>query len=65
MGQRRCGLLSLYSFIAFGFWSLPREGHEIRSLPPFILDKLRDHAYRTPGPSHFDMDDAIEGVECR
>jgi hypothetical protein len=25
MGRRRCGLLCLYSFIAFGFWSLLRS----------------------------------------
>jgi hypothetical protein len=47
--------------------ALPRVGHEILSLPPFIIDKLaimamdEDNEIRLTngGPSHFDMDEAF------
>jgi hypothetical protein len=50
-----------------GLWSLPREGHEILYLPPFIIDKLRRMSdndeipshLTNGGPSYSSMDDAF------
>jgi hypothetical protein len=55
-----------------GLWSLPREGHEILYLPPFIIDNLRRMSNNDEipshltngGPSYSSMDDAFCDRMC-